>query len=54
LVELLKIQIHSYQVKKNHLCQAFGLALAKYIFKVFIALIDTIFIYAIKDWQVTK
>lgn len=34
--------------------EAFGLALAKYIFKVFIALIDTIFIYAIKDWQVTK
>jgi len=34
--------------------EAFALALAKYIFKVFIALIDTIFIYAIKDWQVTK
>ena len=32
--------------------EALGLALAKYIFKVFIALIDTIFIYAIKDWDI--
>lgn len=32
--------------------EALGLALAKYIFKVFIALIDTIFIYAIEDWDI--
>ena len=32
--------------------EALGLALAKYIFKVFIALIDTIFIYGIKDWDI--
>ncbi|MEK9649496.1 MAG: queuosine precursor transporter [Gammaproteobacteria bacterium] len=32
--------------------EALGLALAKYIFKVFIALVDTIFIYAIKDWNI--
>ena len=32
--------------------EALGLALAKYFFKVFIALIDTIFIYAIKDWDI--
>lgn len=32
--------------------EALGLALAKYIFKVFIALIDTIFIYVIKDWNI--
>ena len=32
--------------------EALGLAFAKYIFKVFIALIDTIFIYFIKDWNI--
>ena len=33
---------------------AFALAVVKYIFKVFIALIDTIFIYWVRYWDVTK
>jgi len=33
---------------------AFSLALAKYFFKVLIALIDTPFIYLAKDWDVNK
>ena len=32
--------------------QAFGLAAIKYVFKVLIALIDTIFIYWVKDWEI--
>lgn len=32
--------------------QAFGLATIKYVFKVLIALIDTIFIYWVKDWEI--
>ena len=33
---------------------AFALAVVKYIFKVCIALIDTIFIYWVRYWDVTK
>jgi len=32
--------------------QAFGLAAVKYVFKVLIALVDTIFIYWVRDWDV--
>ena len=34
------------------LSQAFGLAAIKYIFKVLIALVDTIFIYWVRDWDI--
>ncbi len=36
------------------LVAAFQLALAKYLFKVIIALLDTPFIYLAKDWDVSK
>ena len=32
--------------------QAFGLAAIKYILKVLIALVDTIFIYWVRDWDI--
>ena len=32
--------------------QAFGISVAKYVIKVFIALIDTIFIYWVRNWEV--
>ena len=32
--------------------QAFAISIAKYIIKVFIALIDTIFIYWVRNWQI--
>jgi len=31
---------------------AFGIALTKYVFKVIIALIDTIFIYWVREWEI--
>jgi uncharacterized integral membrane protein (TIGR00697 family) len=32
--------------------QAFGLAAAKYVFKVLIALVDTLFIYWVRNWDI--
>jgi hypothetical protein len=32
--------------------QAFGLAAVKYIFKVVIALVDTFFIYWVRNWDI--
>jgi uncharacterized PurR-regulated membrane protein YhhQ (DUF165 family) len=32
--------------------QAFGLAAIKYIFKVIIALVDTFFIYWVRNWDI--
>ena len=33
---------------------AFALAIVKYVFKAFIAFIDTIFIYLIRNWDVSN
>jgi uncharacterized PurR-regulated membrane protein YhhQ (DUF165 family) len=33
---------------------AFALAAVKYVFKAFIAFIDTIFIYLIRNWDVSE
>jgi uncharacterized PurR-regulated membrane protein YhhQ (DUF165 family) len=32
--------------------QAFAISIAKYVIKVFIALIDTIFIYWVRNWEI--
>jgi hypothetical protein len=32
--------------------QAFGISVAKYVIKVLIALIDTIFIYWVRNWEI--
>ena len=32
--------------------QAFAISFAKYVLKVFIALIDTVFIYLVRNWEI--